>query len=76
MIVLKGCIVTIDAMGCRYKTANRIVNAGADYVLSLKENQKTLYDVYRFLRPLANLFIPNKKLLHKTQGRFQNGQSL
>ncbi|MDR1099814.1 MAG: ISAs1 family transposase, partial [Treponema sp.] len=44
MIALKGCIVTIDAMGCQYKIANQIVNAGADYVLSLKENQETLYD--------------------------------
>jgi predicted transposase YbfD/YdcC len=44
MIALKGCIVTIDAMGCQYKIANQIVKAGADYVLSLKENQETLYD--------------------------------
>jgi predicted transposase YbfD/YdcC len=43
-IALKGCIVTIDAMGCQYKIADQIVNAGADYVLSLKENQETLYD--------------------------------
>jgi predicted transposase YbfD/YdcC len=44
MIALKGCIVTIDAMGCQYKIANQIVSAGADYVFSLKENQETLYD--------------------------------
>jgi hypothetical protein len=44
MTTLKGCIVTIDAMGCQYKTANQIVRAGADYVFSLKENQETLYD--------------------------------
>jgi predicted transposase YbfD/YdcC len=31
-------------MGCQYKIANQIVEAGADYVLSLKENQETLYD--------------------------------
>jgi predicted transposase YbfD/YdcC len=31
-------------MGCQYKTANQIVNAGADYVCSQKENQETLYD--------------------------------
>ncbi|MDR3114611.1 MAG: ISAs1 family transposase, partial [Treponema sp.] len=42
MIALKGCIVTIDAMGCQYKIADQIVKAGADYVLSLKENQETL----------------------------------
>jgi predicted transposase YbfD/YdcC len=44
MLALKGCIVTIDAMGCQYKIADQIVHAGADYVLSLKENQETLYD--------------------------------
>jgi predicted transposase YbfD/YdcC len=27
MIALKGCIVTIDAMGCRYKIADQIVAA-------------------------------------------------
>jgi predicted transposase YbfD/YdcC len=42
MIALEGCIVTIDAMGCQYKIANQIVNAGTDYVRSLKENQETL----------------------------------
>jgi predicted transposase YbfD/YdcC len=44
MIALKGCIVTIDAMGCRYKTAEQIVAAQADYLFALKENQETLYD--------------------------------
>jgi predicted transposase YbfD/YdcC len=31
-------------MGCQYKIANQIIDAGADYVFSLKENQETLYD--------------------------------
>jgi predicted transposase YbfD/YdcC len=44
MIVLKGCIVTIDAMGCQYKIADQIVQAGADYLFALKENQESLYD--------------------------------
>jgi predicted transposase YbfD/YdcC len=44
MIALKGCIVTIDAMGCQYKIADQIVGAQADYLFSLKENQETLYD--------------------------------
>jgi predicted transposase YbfD/YdcC len=35
MIALKGCMVTIDAMGCQYKIANQIVSAGANYVTSL-----------------------------------------
>jgi predicted transposase YbfD/YdcC len=42
LLVLKGCIVTIDAMGCQMKIAEQIVKAGADYVLALKGNQGTL----------------------------------
>jgi predicted transposase YbfD/YdcC len=43
LIALKGCIVTIDAMGCQYKIADKITEKQADYVFSLKENQETLY---------------------------------
>ncbi|MGF6604968.1 putative transposase YbfD/YdcC [Paraburkholderia sp. GAS448] len=39
---LKGAIVTIDAMGCQRNIAARILDAGADYVLAVKENQPTL----------------------------------
>lgn len=43
MLLLKGCIVTIDAMGCQTEIAARIVEQGADYVLALKENQPNTY---------------------------------
>ena len=39
LLVLKGCIVTIDAMGCR----TQIIDQGGDYVLGLKGNQSTLH---------------------------------
>jgi len=41
---LKGCIVTIDAMGCQKQIAREIVAAKADYVLALKGNQSTLHE--------------------------------
>lgn len=44
MLALKGCIVTIDAMGTQKEIAAKIIEQEADYVLSLKENQKTLYE--------------------------------
>ena len=44
MLELSGCIVTIDAMGCQKKIAAQIIDQGADYTLSVKENQKNLYD--------------------------------
>ena len=42
LLHLKGCIVTIDAMGCQTKIAEQINAQGADYVLALKGNQGTL----------------------------------
>jgi len=38
-LLLKGAIVTIDAMGCQQVIARKIVTAGADYVLAVKANQ-------------------------------------
>jgi predicted transposase YbfD/YdcC len=47
---IKGCIVTIDAMGCQKDIAEKIKGKGADYVLALKGNQKNLFaDVQLFL---------------------------
>ena len=44
MLELEGAIVTIDAMGCQRTIAKKIVDYGADYVLSVKENQAHLLD--------------------------------
>lgn len=41
---LKGCIVTIDAMGCQKDIAEKIQDKKADYVLALKGNQGTLHE--------------------------------
>jgi predicted transposase YbfD/YdcC len=43
MLDLKGATVTIDAMGCQKKIAEKIVSGKADYILSLKENQPSLH---------------------------------
>jgi predicted transposase YbfD/YdcC len=43
MLDLKGATVTIDAMGCQKKIAEKIIASKADYILSLKENQPTLH---------------------------------
>jgi predicted transposase YbfD/YdcC len=42
LLALKGCIVTIDAMGCQRAIAQKILDQEADYVLALKGNQPTL----------------------------------
>lgn len=43
LLHLKGCIVTIDAMGCQKKICDQIVEAEADYFIALKKNQQTLH---------------------------------
>lgn len=43
VLELKGCIVTIDAMGCQTSIANIITKKKADYVLALKGNQGNLH---------------------------------
>lgn len=42
LLALKGCIVTIDAMGYQRAIARQIVQRPADYVLALKGNQPTV----------------------------------
>jgi len=39
LLDLKGCIVTIDAMGCQQAIARQIIDQGGDYILGLKGNQ-------------------------------------
>lgn len=44
LLEINGCIVTIDAMGTQTEIAKKITEKGADYILALKENQKTFYE--------------------------------
>ena len=43
MLDIRGCLITIDAMGCQNDIADTIVNKGADYLLALKTNQELLH---------------------------------
>lgn len=43
LLDLKGCVVSVDAMGCQKEIAEQIVAQGADYVFSLKGNQGNLH---------------------------------
>jgi len=47
LIEIKGCIITIDAMGCQKAIAEQIVAKGADYVLAVKENQRYLHEAIK-----------------------------
>jgi predicted transposase YbfD/YdcC len=43
LLAIKGCIVTIDAMGCQTAIARQIRDQGGDYLLALKGNHKKAY---------------------------------
>ena len=44
LLELKGCIVTLDAMGCQRAIAEQIIDQQGDYVLGLKGNQGALLE--------------------------------
>jgi predicted transposase YbfD/YdcC len=44
LLDISGTTVTIDAMGCQKKIAEKIIDNGADYALALKKNHGDLYD--------------------------------
>ena len=44
LLAISGCIVTIDAIGTQTQIAKTIMEAQADYVLSVKENQGHLFE--------------------------------
>jgi predicted transposase YbfD/YdcC len=43
VLSLRGCIVTIDAIGCQKEIVKLIAGQEADYVITLKKNQSSLY---------------------------------
>ena len=42
LLEISGCLVTIDAMGCQKEIAKEIIDARADYLLAVKDNQPSL----------------------------------
>ena len=42
VLALKGCIVTVDAIGCHKSVAEQVIEQQGDYVLAVKANQPKL----------------------------------
>lgn len=42
-IQVKGCVITVDAMGTQTEIVEKIKQKRADYTLAVKENQRNLY---------------------------------
>jgi predicted transposase YbfD/YdcC len=68
---ISGAIVTTDAMGCQKTIAAQIREAGADYVLAVKDNQPTLHEDIRqvFSDGFDNDFADLEHRYHHTEDR-------
>src|SRR5262249_9474806 len=64
--------VSIDAMGCQVAIAQSILDAGADYLLAVKDNQPTLHaeiESYFATAPAAE--VGKDETIGKDHGRFE-----
>jgi len=77
VLALKGCLVTIDAIGCQKEIAQQILAQGGDYVLALKENQPSLLEEVTtlFAQARANVFVDltseQERTVTKGHGRLE-----
>lgn len=69
LLLLKGAIVTLDAMGCQRNIAAQIKSQEADYILAVKKNQKGLYQEIAYLFTVAEAvnYEPMQCSKHETQ---------
>jgi predicted transposase YbfD/YdcC len=70
LLEIKGSIITIDAMGTQTAIAEKIIEKGADYILSVKGNQKTLLEE---VTTVCNRFNPVSDIteVEKGHGRIE-----
>ena len=72
LLDLKGCLVTIDAMGCQKEIAQAIVDKDADYLLALKASQNNLHlAVCEALKEATSLLSQENAVIEKGHGRFE-----
>jgi len=71
MLELKGCIITIDAMGTQRDIAKTIKESNADYVLSVKENQPMLFEDIALYFSTERKSCDYAKTVEKSHGRYE-----
>ncbi len=80
-LALKGCIVTIDAIGCQTEIAQKILDRGGDYLLAVKNNQKELAGALREFfadgetGSFGSLPVSRHRSVEKDHGRIETRQA-
>jgi predicted transposase YbfD/YdcC len=71
LLDLNGALVTIDAMGCQKAIAQKIIDQGGDYILTVKDNQENLHgDIQQALqRAFENDFADLEHDTYETRER-------
>jgi predicted transposase YbfD/YdcC len=71
-IDLEGALVSIDAMGCNPTIAQTILDAKADYLLAVKDNQPTLHaDIKSYFGTAPSGEVERFETLGKDHGRIE-----
>jgi predicted transposase YbfD/YdcC len=71
-IDLEGALVSIDAMGCNPTIAATIIEAKADYLLAVKDNQPTLHaDIKSYFDTAPSGEVERSQTLGKEHGRLE-----
>jgi predicted transposase YbfD/YdcC len=69
---LEGALVSIDAMGCNPNIAQSILDAKADYLLAVKDNQPTLHaDIKSYFDTAPSGEVERSKTIGKEHGRLE-----
>lgn len=75
MLEIAGCIVTTDAMNCQKKTAQKVTEKDADYVLDVKDNQEGLctaiQELFEFAEEQGFVDCEYHKTVDKDHGRIE-----
>ncbi len=72
LLDISGCLVTMDAMGCQKKIAQKVLDKNADYLLAVKGNQGRLaqaFDIYFDMSMLQNHDGDSYSTQEKSRGR-------
>jgi predicted transposase YbfD/YdcC len=71
-IDLQGALVSIDAMGCNANIAQSILDAKADYLLAVKDNQPTLHaDIKSYFETAPSGEVERFETVGKDHGRIE-----
>jgi predicted transposase YbfD/YdcC len=67
LLDIRGCLITIDAMGCQTKIAKQVVDGSGDYLLAVKGNQPKLLAAMDKVFSIGKLESAEENVLSQTE---------